>query len=534
MTTNVSRQPLTPLSFLERSAHVFADAEAVVDGERRFTYRQLQERVFRLANALRQGGVQPGDRIAVLCPNLPPLLEAHFGVPWAGGVLVAINTRLSPGEIEFILKDAEVRVLIVDVEFLDALRPALERLGPQIKIVTVGEGQAESRGSEPDYERFLQEASPEAMPIPVVDEDALISINYTSGTTGTPKGAMYTHRGAYLNSLGVMHALEMNARSAYLWTLPMFHCNGWCCTWAFAAAGAVSICLRRIDPEHVLRLIEEESVTHLCAAPIVLITLGNHPNAKQLKLSRPLRIATGGSPPSPTTVDTFESMGIEILHLYGLTETYGPNTVCEWQRHWDDTVGEERARLKARQGVEHLTATQFRVVDEALADVPADGQTIGEVVIRGNTVMLGYFGQPETTAEAFAGGWFHSGDLAVVHPDGYMELRDRKKDIIISGGENISTIEVENVLYQHPQVLEVAVVAVPDSLFGEVPKAFVTLRGGATSTQEEMIAFCRERMAHYKAPRHVEFCDLPKTSTGKIQKFLLREREWAGRERRIN
>ncbi len=534
MTPDASRTPLTPLSFLERSARVYAGAEAVVYGDRRHTYRQMQERVWRLASALQGAGIEPGDRVAVLCPNTPPLLEAHFGVPWAGAVLVAINTRLSPGEVEQILTSSGARLLIVDLELIDRAESALNRLGSTIQVVTVSDGGEDGSAQGLDYEAFLEGGSAQPIPVPVEDEDSLISINYTSGTTGTPKGAMYTHRGAYLNSLGVMHTLGMDAASAYLWTLPMFHCNGWCCTWAVVAAGATSVCLRRFEAEAVLKLIETESVTHLCAAPIVLITLGSHPNAAHLQLSRPLRIATGGSPPSPTTVESFEAIGIDVLHLYGLTETYGPNTVCEWQRTWDDMSVGERALVKARQGVEHLTATQFRVVDDEMRDVPDDGQTIGEVVMRGNTITAGYFEQPEATAEAFAGGWFHSGDLAVIHPDGYMELRDRKKDIIISGGENISTIEVENVLYQHPQVLEVAVVAVPDSLFGEVPKAFVTLRDGGASTSEDIIAFCRERLAHFKAPKHVEFCELPKTSTGKIQKFVLREKEWAGLERRIN
>jgi fatty-acyl-CoA synthase len=314
----------------------------------------------------------------------------------------------------------------------------------------------------------------------------------------------------------------------------MFHCNGWCTTWGVVAAGATSVCLRRVEAEAVLRLVESERVSHFCAAPVVLIMLAAHPEVERLRTGRDLRIATGGAPPSPTVLETLESLGADVLHLYGLTETYGPVTLCEWQHSWDGVSASERARIKARQGVGHLTAARFRVVDEAMRDVPADGATLGEVVMRGATVMAGYYRQPDATAEAFAGDWFHSGDLAVLHPDGYLELRDRKKDIIISGGENISTIEVENVVYQHPGVLEVAVVAVPDAVYGEVPKAFVTARAGASLTPEDVIAFCRERMPHFKAPKHVELCVLPKTSTGKIQKFVLREKEWAGYERRIN
>ena len=531
---SVSHTPLTPLSFLERSARGFDGATAVVHGDRRFSYRELQERVYRLASALQQAGVQPGDRVAVLCPNLPPLLEAHFGVPWAGAVLVAINTRLSAAEVVYILNDSEAKVLIVDTELAVPLEPVLDQLAHKPLFVNVIDEAEGVRLPGTDYESFLAAASPEPIAIPVVDEDAMISINYTSGTTGLPKGVMYTHRGAYLNALGVVQALDIRSDSVYLWTLPMFHCNGWCYTWGVAATGAVNVCLRRIDAEQVFRLIEKESVTHFCGAPVVLILLANHPAARDLKLTRPLRIATGGAPPSPTTLEAFDSLGIDVLHLYGLTETYGPNTICEWQSVWDGASKQERARIKARQGVEHVTAARFRVVDEDMRDVPPDAQTMGEVVMQGNTVMAGYYKQPDTTAEAFAGGWVHSGDLAVIHPDGYLELRDRKKDIIISGGENISTIEVENVIYQHPQVLEVAVVAVPDDLYGEVPKAFVTPRAGTTPSPEEIIAFCREKMPHFKAPKHVEICALPKTSTGKIQKFVLREKEWAGYERRIN
>jgi fatty-acyl-CoA synthase len=345
---------------------------------------------------------------------------------------------------------------------------------------------------------------------------------------------MYHHRGAYLNAIGECMTSGITSDSVYLWTLPMFHCNGWCCTWGNVAVGATSLCLRRVDPGEIWRLIEEQGVTHLNGAPTVLIGLANHPAAKDVKLSRPLTITTAAAPPSPSIIAQMESLGARIVHVYGLTETYGPHTVCEWQSHWDELPSEERARIKARQGVGYVIADAVRVVDEQMNDVPADAETMGEVIMRGNNVMKGYYQQPEATAEAFRGGWFHSGDLAVMHPDGYVELRDRAKDIIISGGENISTIEVERCIYQHPDVLEVAVIAIPDEKWGEVPKAFVVPKAGATVTEQEIIDFCRERIARFKAPKAVEFGELPKTSTGKVQKFVLRDKEWGSRGKRIN
>jgi fatty-acyl-CoA synthase len=366
------------------------------------------------------------------------------------------------------------------------------------------------------------------------DEERVLSINYTSGTTGRPKGVMYTHRGALLNALGEIIVQRLERDSVFLWTLPLFHCNGWCFPWAVTGAGGTHVMLRRVDPAEILRLVREEGVTHLNGAPTVLLTLAEAPAARGVRFDPPIRVATGGAPPSPTLLARMEQLGVRVTHLYGLTETYGPHVFCEMQPGWEGLEVEGKARVMARQGVPYLHATHLRVVDSELRDVPADGAQMGEVVMRGNNVMLGYYRDPEATAAAFAGGWFHSGDLGVLHPDGYIELRDRKKDIIISGGENISTIEVEHTVVKHPAVLECAVVAIPHEKWGEVPKAFVALRPGAAATEQEIIDFCRERLAHFKCPKAVEFTDLPKTSTGKIQKFVLREKEWAGREKRIS
>ncbi|RMF90654.1 MAG: long-chain-fatty-acid--CoA ligase [Nitrospinota bacterium] len=526
--------PLTPLVFLERSAAVFRDKTAVVYGETRYTYQEFQARVYRLAHALRRIGIQKDDRVAFLAPNIPPMLEAHFGVPFAGGVLVAINIRLSPDEIAYILNHAEAKVLFVDTAFASLIEPIREKLEFTRTFVNIAD-EEESGLEGPEYEEFLQSGSPEPIAWSLQDEYDLISINYTSGTTGRPKGVMYHHRGAYLNALGEVLETGMNSDSVYLWTLPMFHCNGWCFTWGVTAIGGTHVCLRKFDPAAVFALIQQERVTHFCGAPTVLISLVNHPAAQGFRLDYPLRVVTAAAPPSPTILQKMEELGAEVTHVYGLTETYGPHTVCEWQAPWDALSPEERARKKARQGVPYIIAgTDLRVVDEQMRDVPADGTTMGEVVMRGNNVMKGYFKQPEATAEAFRGGWFHSGDLGVMHPDGYIELRDRKKDIIISGGENISTIEVEQTIARHPAVLEVAVIAIPDDKWGEVPKAFVTLKPGMTATEEEIITFCREHLAHFKCPKAVEFGELPKTSTGKIQKYLLREKEWAGYEKRIH
>jgi fatty-acyl-CoA synthase len=527
--------PLTPVSFLTRSARVFPERTAVIYGDERRSYGELVERVYRLASALRDAGVGAGDRVAFLCPNTPPLLEAHFAVPLLGAVLVAVNTRLNGDEIRYILDHSGAKLLFVDSELAALARgtqdlPTLERT---IMILDAQAGAPGERLSEREYEAFLASGSPEPIVAEVAETDT-ITINYTSGTTGRPKGVMYSHRGAYMNALGEALEVGLDSSSVYLWVLPMFHCNGWCFPWAVTAMGGTHLCLRKFEPATVVRLIGTQGVSHFCAAPTVLIMLVNNPAIADLELKRPLRIVTAAAPPSPTILQAVEALGARIDHVYGLTETYGPHSICEWHPEWNAHDPEERARLKARQGVPYIQAADMRVVDEQMQDVPADGETMGEVVMRGNNVMKGYYRQPEATAEAFRGGWFHSGDIGVVHPDGYIELRDRKKDIIISGGENISTIEVEKAVYAHPAVLECAVIAVPDPFWGEVPKAFVTLKEGQSLTQDELIAFLRERLAHYKCPRAVEFGELPKTSTGKVQKYVLREREWQAYEKRVH
>ncbi len=531
--SEVYRSHLTPLRFLQRSASVFRQKPAVIYGEMSWTYPELQERVNRLASALLAAGIERGDRVAYLVPNIPPMLEGHFAVPLAGAILVAINTRLSTPEIAFILEHSGAKALVVDTELAHLVAPSLPDL-PELQLIINVEDVPGTRLPGVDYEAFLANGSPASLDWPLADEDETIAIDYTSGTTGRPKGVMYTHRGAYLNSLGELLETRMSSESVYLWTLPMFHCNGWCYPWAVTAIGATHVCLRKLDPGIVWRLVRDAGVTHFCAAPTVLISLVNHPAAPTQQLQRPLIISTAAAPPSPTIISQVEALGAEIIHVYGLTEVYGPYTVCEWQPHWNALPIEEQARIKARQGVGYLIADDVRVVDEAMVDVPADSATLGEVIMRGNNTMKGYYRDEEATRVAFAGGWFHSGDLAVMHPDGYIELRDRKKDIIISGGENISTIEVEQAISAHPAVLEAAVIAIPDPYWGEAPKAFVTLKPDQALSEEALRAFCRERLAGFKVPKAIEFGDLPKTSTGKVQKFVLREREWAGRETRIN
>jgi fatty-acyl-CoA synthase len=524
-----NRVELSPMSFLERAAVAFGDRTAVIDGARRFTYREFRDRVDRLASALGGVGVRPGDRVAVLAPNGHELLECHFGVPLAGAVLVAINTRLSPDEIVAIVRQAGAKVLVVDYELYPRVAGLIEQCERVETVVTIEpHDPAEAAHGELPYEAFLgAPRTIEAQSFARLEDDA-ISINYTSGTTGSPKGAVYTHRGAFLNALSVAFEAGLSPASVYLWTLPMFHCNGWSFTWGAVAAGATHVVVRKVDPDVVWRLIGQERVTHLCAAPTVLIALANQPARRHLASQGALvRVLTGGSPPSPTTIAQMAELGIDVVHLYGMTETYGPSLSCAWWPEWNDLPLAEQARLKARQGVPTVAVGNARVVDADLVDVPPDGETMGELVVRSNTVMREYFEDSVATTEAFAGGWFHTGDLGVVHPDGYVELRDRAKDIIISGGENISTVQVEQVLLLHPAVLEAAVVGVPDDKWGEVPKAYLRLKPGVTVSEKDVIAFCRQHIAGFKVPKLVEFADLPKTGTGKIQKHILRARDRA-------
>ncbi|MBV9810229.1 MAG: AMP-binding protein [Solirubrobacterales bacterium] len=521
--SKVFRTELNPVDFLRRAAYVYREKTAMVDAGRRYSYAQLAERSWRLANGLRAAGLSKGDRVATLLFNSAPMLEAHFGVPAAGGILVAINHRLASPEVEYILGHSGARFLLLDSE-LESLVTGLELPGiTVIRSTNSGEPQDE-------YEGFLTAASSMPPESWLENEEETISINYTSGTTGQPKGVQYTYRGAYLNALSEVIVAGMSPESVYLWTLPMFHCNGWCFPWAVTAVAARHVALRAVDPELVWQLIDSEGVTHYNGAPTVQLMIINHPNAHRLR--QPVTAMVAASPPSPTMLARLGELNFRVVHVYGLTETYGPITVCPVREEWHQLPVEERAKLLARQGQAYPSADLVRVVDEDMHDIAQDAETMGEVVMRGNNVMSGYFADEAATQKAFHGGWFHSGDLAAWHPDGNIELRDRSKDIIISGGENISSIEVEQTICAHPAVLECAVIGIPHERWGERPKAFVTLNSGAGATPDEIIAFCRQRLARYKCPDSIEFGPLPKTSTGKVQKFALRARESAERETR--
>ncbi len=520
---------LTPLTFLERSADVYPEHTAVVHGGRRFSYAELRARCRRLASALERRGVRPGDTVATMLPNVPAQLEAHFGVPMAGAVLNALNVRLDPGTIAFILNHGEAKVLITDTEYAPVIREALARLGREILVVDhvdeEGFAGPHERLGEITYEELLAEGDPDVVPWFPADEWQAISLNYTSGTTGDPKGVVYHHRGAYLNAVGNVLVWQMPHFPVYLWTLPMFHCNGWCFPWTVTLQAGVHVCLRKVEGEAIWRAIREHGVTHLCGAPVVMNMILNAPEEVRFVPERPVDMMTAAAPPPAAVIERMEAQGIRITHVYGLTEVYGPATVCAVHPEWAKLPLEERARLLARQGVRYPVLEGLEVMDpETMEPVPRDGATMGEVMMRGHIVMKGYLKNRGATEKAFAGGWFHTGDLAVMHPDGYIELKDRAKDIIISGGENISSIEVEDALYRHPAVLEAAVVAKPDPHWGETPCAFVTLREGMQVTAEELQEFLRTQIARYKVPRHFVFGPLPKTSTGKIQKFVLRER----------
>ncbi|GAA5161474.1 acyl--CoA ligase family protein [Pseudonocardia eucalypti] len=518
----LSFEPLAPVSYLDRAAAAHGDRTAVVDGGRRFSYAELHDRCGRLAGVL--APLAGGRPVAVLAPNTHVLLEANFGVPWAGVPLVAVNTRLSAGEVRYILEHSRAAVLVHDPVFDELVDAVVDGMARPPRRVRAGD----------EYERLLAGASP--LRVTPEDERALLSINYTSGTTGRPKGVMYHHRGAYLQALAMVGHTGLTPSSVHLWTLPMFHCNGWCFPWAVTAAAATHVCLPRVEPGEVWRLIREEGVTHLNGAPTVLSMLAYASEARPV--SPPVRVATGGAPPSPAILRRMGELGFDVTHLYGLTETFGPAMICDWRPEWDGLDAGAQARLKARQGVGNMISCRARVIDERGADVPADGASVGEIALRGNNVMLGYLDEnggidAEATAQAAPDGWFRTGDLGVVHPDGYVELRDRSKDVIISGGENIASVEVEQAIMDHPAVLEVAVVAAPDEKWGETPAAFVTLQEGAEVDAAEIIEHVRGRLARFKAPRTVTFGELPKTSTGKVQKYVLRDRLWAGTQRRI-
>jgi fatty-acyl-CoA synthase len=519
--------PLTPIGFLVRSAAVYPNRPAVVHGHRRYSWREALERCRRLASALAARGVGRGDTVALMAPNIPEAFEAHYGVPMAGAVLNALNIRLDPATIALILRHGEAKVLITDTEFAPVVADALAQLEQRPIVIDVADalGPGGERLGEMDYEEFLAAGDPAFQEITPADEWDAIALNYTSGTTGNPKGVVYHHRGAYLTALGNVFVWGMRQHPVYLWTLPMFHCNGWCFPWTITAMAGTHVCLRRVEAAEIYEAIARERVTHLCGAPVVMNLLLNAGAGLKRLLDRRIKMMTAGAPPPAAVIEGMEALGFHITHVYGLTEVYGPAVVCAWHDEWDELPAAERARLKARQGVTYPVLEELTVADPVtLAPVAPDGATMGEVLMRGNIVMKGYLKNPRATEEAFAGGWFHSGDLGVMHPDGYIELKDRSKDIIISGGENISTIEVEDVLYRHPAVLEAAVVARPDPMWGETPCAFVTLKPEAAATAEQIIAFCREHLARFKAPRTVLFGPLPKTSTGKIQKFVLRER----------
>ena len=528
--TNLQQQeanfePLSPVSFLRRAAQVAPTHTAIVHGDRRYTYAQFYERSCRLASALSKRGIGQGDCVAIMGANTPEMLEAHNGVPMLGAVLNSLNIRLDARTIAFILEHGEAQVLLTDCGFSDTVREALDLIDRELLVVDIDDPMATGgkRLGALDYENLLAEGDPNLVPKPLLNEWQALSLLYTSGTTGDPKGCVYHHRGAYLNALGNMFTVGLGRESVYLWTLPMFHCDGWTFTWGVTAAMATHICVRDVDPAVVYRLINDENVTHMCGAPIVLNMLAHAPEASKSSFSRRVEIATGGAAPPSSVIETMEENGFNVTHLYGLTETYGPATVCVPQDDWPDLAVNERSARMARQGVHYATLEGATVKNpDTMKEVPWDGETMGEVMIRGNTVMKGYLKNTQATNSAFSGGWFHTGDLAVRHPDSYIEVKDRSKDIIISGGENISSLEVEETLYRHPAVLEAAVVAKSDEKWGETPCAFVTLHDGAAATADDIINFCREQLAHYKSPKSVIFGSLPKTSTGKIQKFLLR------------
>ncbi|MBK1671229.1 acyl-CoA synthetase [Rhodovibrio sodomensis] len=521
--------PLTPLSFLKRSAQVFPDSTAIRHGSWSYSWREAYDRCRRLASALDQRGIGVGDTVAVMAPNTPPMWEAHFGVPMTGAVLNALNVRLDAATIAYILDHGEASLLITDTEFAPTIKAALDQLGRAIPVVDIADPQAAGPGERLggiEYEDFLAGGDPAFRWRMPEDEWEAITLNYTSGTTGNPKGVVYHHRGAYLNAVGNILTWSMGGQPVYLWTLPMFHCNGWCFPWTVAAMAGTSVCLRQVAAKPIYDAIADEGVTHLCGAPIVMQMLLNAEAGEKRPLPHTVNVMTAAAPPPASVLERMETEGFKVTHVYGLTEVYGPAVTCAWHAEWNDLPMQQQAEKKARQGVAYPVQEDVIVADqETMEPLPWDGKSLGEVLMRGNIVMKGYLKNPEATDKAFADGWYHTGDLGVTEPDGYIALKDRSKDIIISGGENISSIEVENVLYKHPAVAACSVVAMPSEQWGETPCAFVELaESHQDTTAEDLIAFARQNMAKFKAPRQVVFEDLPKTSTGKIQKFQLRER----------
>lgn len=524
---NANTCPLSPLSFIARTAEVYPDQVSVIHGEQQFTWGETYQRCCRLASALQKMGVGKGDTVAVMAPNTPPIFEAHFGIPMTGAVLNALNIRLDAKVLAFTLEHGEAKILLTDREFSPVITEALALMENKPIVIDIDDPLAVGGEliGEMDYEALLASGDPDVKWTLPDDEWDAITLSYTSGTTGNPKGVVYHHRGAYLNALSNATGWDMPHHPVYLWTLPMFHCNGWCFPWTLAALAGTSVCLRNVIAKPIFDAIAKHKVSHFCGAPIVLGLLVNADPADKCELTHPVNVMTAGAPPPASILEQMEAAGFCVTHVYGLTETYGPSVMCAWKAEWDGLSSSEKATLKSRQGVRYHVLEDIEVMDpKTMTAVPRDGETMGEIMFRGNIVMKGYLKNPAATTEAFAGGWFHSGDLAVMDVDGYIRIKDRSKDIIISGGENISSIEIEDVLYSHPDILEAAVVALPDDKWGEVPCAFVALKPGVDAIAEEaIIAHCRDNMAHFKAPKKVVFTELPKTSTGKIQKFKLRE-----------